>query len=79
MNSENSKSSARLHRDCSQFAAGQQSALMYVLGWIKSHTCGAIPRPAAYDAAMIDIGINVKAALSRIESGEPMESFSTVD
>jgi len=65
--------------DCSQFVAGQQSALLYVLGWIESHTCGAIPRPAAYDAAMIDISVNVKAGLSRIESGDPMESFSTVD
>lgn len=65
--------------DCSQFVAGQQSALLYVLGWIKSHTCGAITRPAAYDAAMIDIGINIKAAMNRLESGEPMESFSVVD
>ena len=65
--------------DCSQFVTGQQAALSYVLDWITSHTCGAIPRPAAYDAAMIDISINVKAAMSRLESGGPMESMSTVD
>jgi len=54
---------------------GRLSALRYVDGWISSHLAKDNITPA-YVAGLQDIRVNVKAAIERINSGQPMESLS---
>lgn len=54
---------------------GKLKALYYVSGWIDYHLAKDNIN-AAYIAAMVDIKVNVEAAIQRTLSGEPMESLS---
>ena len=54
---------------------GKLKALHYVSGWIDYHLAKDNIN-AAYIAAMVDIKVNVQAAIQRTLSGESMESTS---
>lgn len=54
---------------------GKLKALQYVSGWIEYHLAKDNIN-AAYIAAMVDLKVNVEAAIQRTMEGQPMESTS---
>lgn len=54
---------------------GKLKALYYVSGWINYHLAKDNIN-AAYIAAMVDLKVNVQAAIQRTIDGQPMESTS---
>ena len=54
---------------------GKLKALHYVSDWINYHLAKDNIN-AAYIAAMVDLKVNVQAAIQRTLAGEPMESMS---
>jgi hypothetical protein len=54
---------------------GKLKALHYVSGWIDYHLAKDNIN-AAYIAAMVDLKVNVQAAIQRTLAGESMESTS---
>lgn len=54
---------------------GKLKALHYVSGWIDYHLAKDNIN-AAYIAAMVDLKVNVQAAIQRTMDGQPMESLS---